>query len=112
MCCEAHAHSHAKGPAGWQGHLCMSTQHAVCLAPSQALHDAGKLAVLEALLGRILDGERLRCVVVSSSTAALDLVGSLCAARGWATARIDGATNPAARQEIVDGFNLQPRAGA
>ena len=91
----------------------MSTQqHAVCLVPSQALHDAGKLAVLEALLGRILDGERLRCVVVSSSTAALDLVGSLCAARGWATARIDGATNPAARQEIVDGFNLYSRGQA
>ena len=73
---------------------------------------AGKLAVLEALLACILDAERLRCIVVSSSTVALDLVGSLCTARGWATVRIDGATNPAARQEVVDGFNLYSRGQA
>ena len=84
----------------------------MCLVPFQALHYAGKLAVLEALLGCILDGERLRCVVVSSSTAALDLVGGLCAARGWGTVRIDGATNPAARQEVVEGFNLYSRGQA
>ena len=76
------------------------------------LHNAGKLAVLEALLARILDGERLRCVLVSSSTAALDIAGNLCAARGWGTVRIDGATNLATRQEVVDGFNLYNRGQA
>lgn len=113
VCYECACDHHAEGTAGWRDHLCMSAQqHATCLIPSQSLRYAGKLAVLEALLGCILDGERLRCVVVSSSTAALDLVGSLCAARGWATVRIDGATHPAARQEVVDGFNLYSRGQA
>ncbi|KAK9822627.1 hypothetical protein WJX81_000343 [Elliptochloris bilobata] len=70
---------------------------------------SGKLAVLEALLGGILDVEHQRCAVVSSSTAALDIVGGLCAARGWGTVRIDGATPAASRQEIVDAFNLYSR---
>lgn len=73
---------------------------------------AGKLAALAALLGGILDDERLRCVVASSSTAALDLVAALCARRGWATVRIDGGTEPGRRQEVVDGFNLYNRGQA
>ncbi len=72
----------------------------------------GKLAALAALLAGILDGERLRCVVASSSTAALDLVAALCARRGWATVRIDGGTEPGRRQEVVDGFNLYNRGQA
>lgn len=73
---------------------------------------AGKLAVLEVLLAGILDGEHLRCIVASSSTAALSLVGALCAGRGWDTVRIDGGTEPARRQEIVDGFNMYNRGQA
>lgn len=68
--------------------------------------------MLGALLEGILEAARQRCVVVSSSTAALDVVGGLCAARRWATVRIDGATDPARRQEVVDGFNNYNRGQA
>ena len=73
---------------------------------------AGKLAVLGALLEGILEAARQRCVVVSSSTTALDVVGGLCTARRWTTVRIDGATDPARRQEVVDGFNKYNRGQA
>jgi len=67
-------------------------------------NDSGKLAVLDALLEAVRQrGER--AVVVSTSTATLDVVASRCAARDWATARLDGATPTSDRRGIVDGFN-------
>ncbi|GLC51026.1 hypothetical protein PLESTB_000458000 [Pleodorina starrii] len=66
---------------------------------------AGKMRVLSVLLSGITArGER--CVVVSTSTATLDLVGSLvCGAQGLTTVRIDGGTSVDGRQTVVDNFN-------
>lgn len=44
-------------------------------------------------------------VIVSSSTAALDLIGARCAALGAPAVRIDGATDVARRHDIVVAFN-------
>ncbi|PNH03572.1 DNA repair and recombination protein RAD54B [Tetrabaena socialis] len=66
---------------------------------------AGKMAVLAVLL-RTISGRGERCVVVSTSTATLDLVGSLlCAPLGLSTVRIDGGTSVDVRQTVVDNFN-------
>ncbi|EFJ40540.1 hypothetical protein VOLCADRAFT_99672 [Volvox carteri f. nagariensis] len=66
---------------------------------------AGKMQVLSLLLSAIAArGER--CVVVSTSTATLDLVGQLvCKAQGLTTVRIDGGTSVEGRQTVVDNFN-------
>ena len=66
---------------------------------------AGKLGCLSALLQGIVSGTRERAVVVASSTAALNIVQSRCHEQGLTTCRIDGATPPAKRQDIVDAFN-------
>lgn len=66
--------------------------------------DSGKCVVLAMLLHAVLSrGERM--VVVSTSTAALDLVHSLCTRRGWSTVRIDGATEAGKRMDVVHAFN-------
>lgn len=44
-------------------------------------------------------------MVVSQSTATLDLLATLCALRGWSTARLDGSTDAARRGDIVAAFN-------
>ncbi|KAK9848941.1 hypothetical protein WJX84_006451 [Apatococcus fuscideae] len=69
--------------------------------PSQS----GKLGCLSALLQGIITGTHDRAVVVASSTAALDIVQSMCHEQGLTTCRIDGATPPAKRQDIIDAFN-------
>lgn len=67
---------------------------------------AGKMLVLEGLLGEILGGPMGdRVVVVSNSTRSLDLVSALCRGRGWTTVRICGDVSPAKRQDIVTAFN-------
>ena len=61
---------------------------------------------LKLLLGSILshyDADRV--VVVSNSTAALDLIQTLCNQQGYSTVRIDGATDVNKRQDIVNSFN-------
>ncbi|KIZ01995.1 DNA repair and recombination protein RAD54B [Monoraphidium neglectum] len=91
-------------------------------AALDAVGASGKLRCLEALLARVL-GAGCRAVVVSTSTATLDMVDAmLCRpqgppssrdttalastpARSWATARIDGGTGVDERQSVVDGFN-------
>ncbi|KAL6785495.1 RAD54A [Auxenochlorella protothecoides x Auxenochlorella symbiontica] len=67
--------------------------------------DSGKLAALDAMLAAALADPGERAVVVSQSTAALDLIGALCATRGWPCQRLDGATDPARRVDMVDAFN-------
>ncbi|KAI3434723.1 hypothetical protein D9Q98_002784 [Chlorella vulgaris] len=67
---------------------------------------SGKMAVLGLLLRESLVGAGERVVVVSQSTAALDLVQKLCDGRGWKTVRIDGGTDVAKRQDVVNSFNL------
>ena len=65
----------------------------------------GKMACLEALLRATLCDMDDASVIVSSSTAVLDLAAALCAALGAQTARVDGATDPAQRHDIVTAFN-------
>ena len=71
-----------------------------------AIGASSKLAVLDALLGatRMLAPSD-RVVIVSSFGMTLDLVGGLCAARGWSTARLDGSTTSAERSAMVTAFN-------
>ncbi len=64
------------------------------------------LYCLARLLASILDASSDRVVVVSSSTAALDIIQDLCEQRGYTTVRIDGATDVNRRQDIVNNFNL------
>lgn len=47
-----------------------------------------------------------KAVIVSNSTAALDLVQALCQQQSYSTVRIDGATDVNKRQDIVNSFNL------
>ena len=63
------------------------------------------MACLEALLQCTLRNTADALVIVSSSTAVLDLTAALCAKLGAQTARIDGSTDPAQRHDIVSGFN-------
>ena len=70
---------------------------------------AGKLNCLSHLLASIVAAKQ-RCVLVSTSTAALDLIDEvICQAAGYSTVRIDGSTNVNERQGIVDSFNAYGR---
>jgi DNA repair and recombination protein RAD54B len=67
---------------------------------------SGKLAALHFLLEIIVKQEKGRCVVVSQSTAMLDLISSsICTANGYTTVRIDGKCDVNKRQALVDSFN-------
>ena len=78
-------------PAGYKRH---NPQH------------SGKVHCLKLLLGGILGHDDAdRVVVVSNSTAALDLIQTLCNQQGYSTVRIDGATDVNKRQDIVNSFN-------
>ena len=66
---------------------------------------AGKMACLDALLSAMLAGTDDAMVIVSNSTAALDLVQARCAALQAPFVRIDGATDAAKRHDIVLAFN-------
>lgn len=68
---------------------------------------SGKMKLVAVLLEHII-GSGQKCVLVSTSTATLDLIDRyLCIPMGHDTVRIDGSTNVNARQDIVDGFNLR-----
>ena len=65
------------------------------------------MCCLQLLLGSILGQDNAdKAVVVSNSTAALDLVQALCHQQSYSTVRIDGATDVNKRQDIVNSFNL------
>jgi len=67
---------------------------------------SGKLAVLTHLLSNIINTQNERVVVVSQSTAALDMINThVCSPHGWKTVRIDGSIDTSKRQDIVDSFN-------
>ncbi|GAB4818167.1 hypothetical protein N2152v2_005213 [Parachlorella kessleri] len=67
---------------------------------------SGKMAVLSVILEDCLGGAAGdRVVVVSQSTAALDLVQQLCDMRSYKTVRIDGSTDVTKRQDVVNSFN-------
>lgn len=62
---------------------------------------------LKVLLNSILHSSNAdKVVIVSNSTAALDLIQTLCDAEGYAAVRIDGATDVTKRQDIVNSFNM------
>lgn len=70
-------------------------------------HHSGKMHCLQLLLTTILGQQGTdKVVVVSNSTAALDLIQALCTQESYSTVRIDGATDVNKRQDIVNSFNL------
>ncbi|KAG2487885.1 hypothetical protein HYH03_013467 [Edaphochlamys debaryana] len=74
-------------------------------SPTGTREASGKMAVLGTLLTCIA-ARRERCVVVSTSTAALDAIHRLVAAPlGLEVVRIDGDTSVDNRQLVVDAFN-------
>ena len=59
-----------------------------------------------AVMLEAIAAEGNRTVVVSTSTAALDLIEQLvCIPKGYKTVRIDGGTSVDDRQSVVDNFN-------
>jgi hypothetical protein len=71
-------------------------------------------AALAAILRRVGASESERIVVVAGWTSTLDALGALCASLGLISCRLDGATPPATRADIVRRFNAGSggRAGA
>lgn len=66
-------------------------------------------------LDRLLQGVRSsapqdRCVVVSNFSRMLDLVQTLCDARGWKSCRLDGSTPSDQRTALVARFNARDSA--
>jgi SNF2 family DNA or RNA helicase len=75
-------------------------------AVEAAITASGKLSVLDSILRATRSAAPTdRVVLVSSYATSLDLMGALCAARGWGTLRLDGSTPSSARQAIVSAFN-------
>lgn len=69
--------------------------------------NSGKMRCLEVLLSNILSQEDPdKVVIVSNSTAALDIIQSVCDQQRYTAVRIDGATDVNKRQDIVNSFNL------
>jgi len=69
---------------------------------------SGKLMVLDALLKAVRSSAPTdKVVLVSNHTTNLDVMGALCASRGWRTLRLDGSSSAKARQGTVDRFNAE-----
>jgi SNF2 family DNA or RNA helicase len=71
--------------------------------------ESGKLMVLEALLPA-LQRERHRVLIFGQSLQVLDLLERLLSLWGMSYRRMDGSTDRARRQEIVDAFNAEGSA--
>ncbi|GMH36127.1 hypothetical protein BSKO_03995 [Bryopsis sp. KO-2023] len=69
---------------------------------------SGKLRCLSIILNEMVASSDDRIVVVSNSTANLDVIQALCEQNSFPTVRIDGSTAVASRQDIVDNFNSVP----
>ena len=63
---------------------------------------SGKMYVLEQLLTLLRRTTTDRVVIVSTSTAALDVIGHICTNSKWPFLRLDGATSVKNRQKLVD----------
>ncbi|KDD74630.1 hypothetical protein H632_c1171p0 [Helicosporidium sp. ATCC 50920] len=72
--------------------------------PDTLSRDSGKFAALRVMLG-VWAAAKERCVIVSQSTATLDVVAGLCAALSLRCARLDGGTEVSKRQDVVEAFN-------
>ena len=69
-----------------------------------AWRDSAKLVALDALL-RAASSRGDKVVVVSTSTAVLDVAGLVAENAGMTTARIDGSTDARGRIDVVNAFN-------
>jgi SWI/SNF-related matrix-associated actin-dependent regulator of chromatin subfamily A member 5 len=65
---------------------------------------SGKLSVLDMLL-QSLSKKKNRAVLFSQFTSMLDLVEDYCVARGWKFCRLDGNTDRARRNYLINRFN-------
>lgn len=70
-----------------------------------SIKDSGKSQVLMALLQQIVCLRKERMVVVSQSTAMLDIIQKICNDMNISTCRLDGSTSVSKRQDIVHSFN-------
>jgi len=108
------------GGAGGAGHLeAISALRKLCNAPGLCgelpgpgeggpptwEEQSGKLSALTCLLLAIAQAGQEKVVVVSLSTAALDLIQQLCDRYQLSTCRLDGSTPSSQRQTIVNNFN-------
>ena len=66
---------------------------------------SGKMEATLSLLDRIINGMGERVVVVSQWTSMLDVLEKEVNRLGFTTARLDGSTPVAKRQDVVDAFN-------
>ena len=76
--------------------------------PASFLRNNGasaKLRVLDNLLSVLRSTTDEKIVIVSNSTAILDLLGNLLVSNGLTFLRLDGSTPPKTRQDLVDAFN-------
>eukprot|EP00884_Botryococcus_braunii_P013016 jgi/Botrbrau1/21715/Bobra.43_1s0110.1 len=74
-------------------------------SPDASPNFCGKLRCLEALLKGIIEDEKDHVVVASQSTAALDLISSMCCKQQYSVLRIDGSIHTSKRADIVSSFN-------
>lgn len=76
------------------------------VAATSLLESSGKLSFLVELVQATRNRpEDDRLVIVSTSTQTLDVVETLCAAKGWRFSRLDGSTSAEKRSNIVRLFN-------
>ncbi|KHJ45305.1 protein, SNF2 family [Trichuris suis] len=72
------------------------------------VEDGGKLFVLANLLRNVQRNYPDEKVVIASNfTETLNVIQSYCVSVGYSLYRLDGSTNPAARQKMVDKFNSE-----
>jgi len=73
-------------------------------ADQLSIESSAKLVVLDALL-KSLKMKKQKAVVVSNSTKTLDVIEEMCCSLDYNKVRLDGQTNVATRQQMVDRFN-------
>ncbi|TIC33683.1 hypothetical protein E3Q10_00704 [Wallemia mellicola] len=72
---------------------------------------SGKLKALGRLLKTLKNQTEEKVIVVSNFTTTLNLIETHCRVNKYKFCRLDGSTQQAKRQEIVDSFNRSPQAG-
>lgn len=73
---------------------------------------SGKLRVLDDLLVQIYSSSEEKVVLVSNYTATMDILAAFIASLGYSHLRLDGATPPNKRQELVERFNRSPKSNS
>jgi DNA repair and recombination protein RAD54B len=96
-------HACSAGPAGSRSAIDGAAALEALDAPNSAA--SGKMETALGLMDRIVSGLGERVVVVSQWTSMLNVLESAIKKRGFSTARLDGSTPVAKRQDIVNAFN-------